>query len=424
MKMFTAGGILATSVIVKMICGLILIKLFTASLSVSEFGQLSQFMALSAFLTTVSGGALTHGLIRELSISGLEENERTKIIRCAHMIFYASTAVIVLILIGWSEQITEIIVSRPDLSGVMFAVSGGFLFAGFNNLQISILSAAKRLKEIAISQSLGIVAGTLLTAVLLENYDLAGAIVGFSLIGLCNAFFSGIFVRKCKLLTPGQMIPFWNGKIAKRLVGYSAALIAAIAMMPGAHVIARIEIARQQGWAEIGYWQSISRLSDIVIQLFGTFFNNYLLALFSSRTSSTELLRILFKVIPGVAATSLMIFAGIYLFRNFYIQWFLTPEYQIIEHWLPFQFAGDVLRLAAAVGSYYFLSQRALYYYVGLEIIAAVSFILFMNILLQNNTQGVAMIAHLITYSVVLTCSLALVFVSLKSAKYRLGNNS
>lgn len=354
-----------------------------------------------------------HGLIRELSTTGNETTERSDILRCAHLIFYVTTALIVTILLTWSSEITQALVANPEMGQVMIAVSIGFIFAGFNNIQIATLSAAKKLREIAVSQSLGILFGTALTALLLSKFGLLGAIAGFSLIAVSNAVFSWYFTRRYNLIPISNLAPQWNRIIARKLMGYSTALVLAIIMMPGAHILARIEIARQQGWAEVGYWQAITRLSDIVMQLFGTFFNNYLLAIFSSQAIKELSLSYIARLMLGVSAIASAILLVIFLFSDFYILWFLTPEYGAIKQWLPYQFAGDVVRLAAAVGSYYFLSQRKLWQYVGLEVIAAVVFLIGITILLSNQTQGAAMIAHLITYASVLLSACSLICVAL-----------
>jgi len=419
MQVLKAGGILATSVVIKMVCGLLLIKLFAVFLTVAEFGQVGQYMTMIAVLTTVAGGAQTHGLIKMLSASSDDHQTRSDILKVSHLLAYGFSAIIVAILLIFAEPISQQLIGDTQYSLLIVPVAAGFVFAGFNNLQISALSAAGKLKQIALSQSLGIFTGTVATALLLYFFGFGGAISGFAMIGLWNAIFSAYFTRKTGCIKAAHMLPKLDWRILKNLLGYSAALTLAIIMMPGAHIFARIEIARVLGWQEAGYWQAIIKLSDAVIQVYGTFFNNYVLAILSRLNTFAETKAFLIRIIGAVASTALVGFTLIYLFRDLYIFIFLTPDYQVIGNLLPLQFTGDFFRLLAAIGSYVFLSRRMLFMYVAMEVVSAIVFSLGTAYFVETIGHGAAVYAHVVTYA----STLGVIMLLAVSAWMRKANN-
>ena len=401
MNMFRAGLVLGSSVVIKMICGLLLIKVFTIYLTVEEFGQAGQYITLAGVLTTIAGGAQMHGLIKLLSARGDDPQVRQRILQSAHFVFYASTLVIIVILAVFAKSITELMVGRKDFVWLLVPVATGFVFAGFNNLQIATLSAGGHLRALALSQVVGVIAGTVCCAWLAATQGVTGAIAGFALLNMWNAMSSFYFTRANSLIAIADMIPRPSRELVSELLGYSSALVLAIFMMPTALMVGRNAIASTFGWHQVGHWQAILRLSDAVVQVFGTFFNNYMLPMLAKLEPGQPTRAFLKRVVPAVAIFAVLLFATIYLFRDLYVRILLTSEYLVIGEWLPYQFAGDVLRLCAAIGSYYFLARKMLVRYVGLEVIAALVFVGALMWFLGNNLEGAPVYAHLVTYGTI-----------------------
>ncbi len=403
MSMIRAGAALSASVIVKLISGLVMIKLMALLLSVEEFGRVGQITTLIAILNGLAGGAISSGLIRNLSANADQEHIKDLYLRSAFGIWIVSSLVISCILIVFAHPISQFLVDRSDYYYVFYFLAGFNFFAGLNNIHLATLSGNSRLNLYSSSQVIGLTFGTAVFIALLFLYRGPGAIIGMGAIPMFSALISGWFVWKNKLVRQIHLSPTFERATTVNLLQFSFMLIVGIATVPGALIITRTLFADRFGWQEAGYWMAVVKLSDLYIQFFGLFFLNYAMVRFAAAKNRMELLKEIINIYKFSIPLSIVAVIAIYLLKDLIVRIAFSKEYIPITQYMGYQLIGDFLRLIEAVISYVFLARRKIWLYCGLEFYQAIVFVGSFLLLTDHVQSYAAVTAHIITYASLVT---------------------
>ncbi len=399
MSMIRAGAALSVSVVIKLLSGLVMIKLMALYLSVEEFGRVGQFTTLIAIMNGLAGGAITSGLIRNFGANKDNDAIKTLYLRSAYGIWLISSLIIVFILVFFAEDIASFLADRPDYYYVLYFAAVLNLFAGLNNIHQATLSGNSKINHYAISQIIGLIIGTIVFTVLLIFKGGPGAIIGMAALPLFSAFASGWFVWKNHLVRREHLKPVFDKAVTGNLLSFSFMLIVGIVTVPGALIFTRTLMADQFGWQEAGYWMAVVKLSELYIQFFGLFFLNYAMVQFSAAKSRGDLIASVISIYKLSIPLSLLAVVAIWLLKDLIVQIAFSREFLPITKYMPYQLTGDFFRLIEAVISYVFLARRKIWWYCGLEIYQAIVFVGSFVLLSGTYSTFAAVGAHLITYT-------------------------
>ncbi|MEL7430261.1 MAG: oligosaccharide flippase family protein [Pseudomonadota bacterium] len=411
-NMFSAATTLGTSIIIKMACGLFLIKLLALRLPVTEFGQMGQYMTLIAFLTAIAGGGQIHGLIKLLGESKPGTIEWTELLQTAHFQTFIASGAIMLILVFGALPLTEYLVGRPELVWIMAPVCIGLFFAGLNNINIAAMSATGAMRDLASSQVMATLIATAATAALLWIFGLPGAATGFALTAFWNFVLSHRRTKKLELIQSFDRRPVFNPALLKALFSYSGAFLVAILFMPLSYMFVRAELASIHGWKAVGQWQAVHKLSEAVMQIYGTFLNNFVLAHMARVKSYNEIRSLLINVTLAVVGSAILGYTVLYIGRDLAVSILFTSEFKPITGWLHVQFAGDVLCLVAAIASNFFIARKLLWRYIMVQASAAAFFVYLFSMFAAEHGFAAPIFAHLYTFGILAVCFLGLALFS------------
>ncbi len=397
--MFRAGTKLSLSVIVKIVAGLVVIKLLAEYLSVESFGRVGQFSTLIAILSGLAGGAINRGLIRYLAEHDGDSNETDAYLRVSFTIWFVTSVITALILVVFSGQLSKLLVQSEEFQFVFFFLAGLNFFAGLHNIQLAVLSGNKRYGLFSMAQIFGLIMGTIAFAIMLITNATIGAILGFAFMAFFNALASGWFAWREGLIRVNHLALDFNSEIARKLLKYTAMLIVGIIAVPASQIVTRSLIADQFGWQEAGYWMALVRLSDVYFMFFGVFLANYGLVLFASAKSQEDLIASVKNIYSVTVPASIVVILAIFFLKDFVVGTAFSEQYLPITKYLRYQLSGDFLRLIEVVISYIFLARGKVLFFCGLEIYQAVIFILSFQVLAPQVGTFAGVGAHLMTYS-------------------------
>lgn len=403
-SMFSAATTLGTSIIIKMACGLFLIKLLALRLPVTEFGQMGQYMTLVAFLTAIAGGGQIHGLIKLLSESKPGSSEWSELLQSAHFQALIASGAIMLVLTFSSVPLTQYLVGRPELVWIMVPVCIGLFFAGLNNINIATMSATGAMRDLASSQVIATLFATATTALLLWFFGLPGAATGFALTAFWNFVLSHHRTKRLGLIQKTDRRPVFNPPLFKALFSYSGAFLVAILFMPLSYMFVRTELASMHGWKAAGQWQAVHKLSEAIMQIYGTFLNNFVLAHMARAKSYSEIRGLLINVTLAAVGSALLGYTVLFLGRDLAVSILFTSQFLPITEWLHVQFAGDIFGLIAAIASNFFVAQKFLWRYILMQASAAALFIYLFSVFVADYGFAAPIFAHLYTFGILAIC--------------------
>jgi len=249
----------------RILSGLLLLKLSASFLPVVGFGDFSQFMLFAALLNIVAIGGAQNGLVRQAAAAE-DDTALSRVHGAALLIWGIATPLLALVAAIASGIIARILVGTAEPRWAVIALALVALAAGPGQIWCSILSGRKRVIVSLSAQATGLAVGTALAAWLIIAGEPLAATIGFaagSLVTMAVAFpfVVRLGVRTVPLVVARAEVP--------RLLAYSAAFAATTVFSSVLLFALRSHYRAHFGAIALGYWLMANRISDISTQLLG-----------------------------------------------------------------------------------------------------------------------------------------------------------
>lgn len=372
--------------LVKIIGGLIVVKLIAVHLGAEGLGRLGLLMAFVALVSTFSGGGITNALIQNLS-AATTAKARQRALSAGVKIYVAEAVLAALLLVVCAAPLARMLLNDASLAWVFWVLAGTQVMMGAGNLLQAVFSTLQRPRVIVLANTLGTVLGVVTFAVLIARQPFEGAALGIVCLSAGPAL-------AWLAVMPFALPPEWRRLTRatdrddmRSLLSYVATVLVAVSALPLAQMVVRDLVGTHVGWSYVGYWQGVLRVSDGYMQFVAIMLMYYALPRFSAQQSRAALDKEFSSVrLPMVAAMA----AGLgvlYLLRDVVIHVLFTPEFlPARDYFLP-QILNDLLRTLGHFYVYYALSRGARVIPIVFEMAQAVGLLLFAVWLLPSQ-QG------------------------------------
>ncbi|WP_169721046.1 O-antigen translocase [Chitinibacter tainanensis] len=389
------------STLIKAASGLVIIKLLALNLGPEQFGLLGQMFAFVAIVSMFSGGGVTNGLIRELS-ANLDIETRKRKIGAAVRISVAVSGVVSFFLIFSSKYLATEILQRPDLYWAFLLLAVSHWFVGFNNLSQALFSSFHDVNSLVATNIVGALAGLLLFSILLLKFEFVGALTG----AVCLPAISGLvafFVWKYRAPSGFDKIA-WQGswEDINQLLSYSFVMLVAVVAVPLSQMVVRDNMGTEYGWATVGYWQGILKISDVYMQFLGVLLANYFLPRVSADIHYMGVVKELKKFLFPLWGFFFLAFLSVYLIRDeLIILLFSTDFLPMRDYFFP-QMLGDFFRVATSCFVYIALAKGEKILPIGAEIFQGLGIVFFSYSLSSVFHHHSPVYANVVTYGLLL----------------------
>ena len=386
----------------KVLSGLIVIKSISYTLGPEIFGQLGQLMTFIAIVSMFSGGGTINGLIQRLSASPNKDKRIVFISAALSIYFVSSTLVTILLLTANKSGLLVKLLGHQNFTGAISVLAFSQWLVGAYNISQALFSGYKKINLLIIVNILGSILGTCLIIGLLIIFGLPGATYGLVLLPACGGIIALFVLFHIKLIDWNTIKLNLRSKEVKTLLSYSFIMLIAASSVPISQLLVRDLIAGNLGWHAVGYWFGIIKVSDVYMQFIGMLLASYAMPIFSSKTNLNSLEEEIKKIlIPIVflAGSALFVF---YIFRNYIITIFFSPDFiQMDQLFLP-QFVGDYLRIIFSVFIYVFLSRGSRILPVAMELLQGIGLFVFSYALFRRYGLMAPVYAHCLVYAAML----------------------
>lgn len=265
--------LLVGMVLIRMAAFLLLLKVLAHSFGADGFGPISQVIAITALFAVLAGGGVMNGIIRNVA-AAQDDEERTAWIRAA-----LPVAAVVGLALGVFAVVLHLFArdhifpGSLDVGPVLLFIAAAQFVVGFGNVALAWLSGTGRTGAFALAQAGGAVLASVAIAALALRQDMAAVAAACTLIAL---FPAGI-----AMVLAGSDVPwsaFWrsfDGKRIRIMLRFGLTMVVAVVAVPSAWIWIRADLAVAAGWEQVGLWQSVQRLSEAYMQIFGALFVNH-----------------------------------------------------------------------------------------------------------------------------------------------------
>lgn len=398
-KVFSQNAI-ATAV--RMLAGLISVKIVAAIIGPAGVAILGQLNNISTILLGVATGGIGTGIVKYVA----EYKEDKSLIRLllsnALRIILYFTFFVALGLIAFHDYLSRTILLSNEY-GYVFNVFGfTIIFYTLNSLLVSILNGYKEFKQYVRVNICGTVLGLVFSILLVTQFGLTGAMINAVTFQSVMFFVTLWMCRKYPWLSFFNFTAKFDKGTACNYLKYSLMAFVTLAVVPVSQMLLRGYVISEISITEAGWWEGMNRISNMYLSVITTSFSVYYLPKLSEIKDKLELRNEIFRCYKFIIPMLLIATISIYMLRHFIIWLLFTPAFYPMENLFIWQLLGDLFKIASWLLAFLMVAKAKTIAFITSEIVFSLLFVglgfLFMH---WNGTVGITQ-AYMTNYIIYL----------------------
>jgi PST family polysaccharide transporter len=199
----------------------------------------------------------------------------------------------------------------------------------------------------------------LLNAYLIYQYQLKGAVYGFILNQSVVLFITLFFIRKYKWTKYLFTLPKYHKEWITPFFKYSLVYTMSFILVPFVYIFIRTQISNSLGWDEVGYWESINKLSFLYMYFISNIINVYFIPTYSKESLGTIKNNFYLHLVYCIGIFLCGAFL-LYLLKKYIIVLIFSEEFLVIQDYIIYQLIGDFFRIISLFLSSIFIARARL----------------------------------------------------------------
>ncbi|WP_281257250.1 O-antigen translocase [Stutzerimonas kunmingensis] len=404
------------TIFIRILAGLLVIKVLAWSLGPEGFGLFGQLMALVAIAGMLAGGGVSNGLIKVLAKAPVTEPEGKAWFASAATLSVLISAGAALLLCAFSGVLSEYFM--PSVGALLFVTLGfSQMIVAVGNLPLAEASSRGDTRTYALINIIGTVLGSGLIVLAALAVGFVGAAYAVAIMPAMVGVAALVYLvtRRRELFACSYWL-FASARM-KHLMMFSLVTLIGALSVPLAQMFIRDVIGRTLGWEQAGLWQGVVKLSDVYMQFVGVMLLHFVMPRYSAASDKKRLFNEWLISVSVLVAVLLIGFIVFYFLRNFIVSLIFSNAFLPMKQLLAPQMAGDVARTVAASISYIFMARGAVHVSIVFELLQGLILVCAFNIMFGSEGVMAPVYAHLFTYlSLTLVMAFGLFFWMKRSA--------
>lgn len=402
----------------RMMLGLLLIKLISFYAGPEGLGRLGQFISFASILALVAGGGVTNGVIKYVA-EFKNDDSKLKFFLNEAATFSLFSSIIILILCCLTSKLLAFYIFGDSNLYWVFVIIGfaqcGYAITSLINAIVSGLRQTYKYTFIQIS-------GSLLAVPIVFLLIRYGSLPGSALAIISSAFVSlipALFVYKYSGIKFVILIDKIKSLSFGKLPHYSLMLITSVIAFPLVEIIIRQWLIEHAGYTDVGLWQGSIKLSAAYLGFFSVFLAYVFLPVISNQTQKDLIFKLVVKYMSVIGILFIIGATILYVWRYFFISLLFSDLFQGLGEVIIYQLIGDFFKICAYVIGFVGVAKGATALYIGAECLQSTLFISCVY-MFGDSTEGLktVMQSYAITYAVYfIVCCIALSVYLLNRAK-------
>ncbi|RLP97558.1 O-antigen translocase [Geobacillus stearothermophilus] len=368
MNLLKTSFLSGIATIIKILSGLIVNKVISIMIGPSGLAIIGNFQNLLSILTTLGTGAINSGVTKYTAEYYNDHQKRKELIGTAFVVTIVCSLLTGIIFCFVGEEVFHQIFKTSNYDFIIFVLGGTLIFNSVNLLILSILNGYKQIKIYILANIVGSIASLILTTAFTFFFGMVGALLSLVLVPSFVLIFTLYISWKYKVEVNTIFSIAFNKKILKNLLQYSLMAITSILAVSIVQILIRTYLSNKISIDAAGYWQAITKISDIYLMVVTMALSTYYLPRLSEINSNEELRKELIKgyklIIPIVILASGLIF----LLKDFIIDILFSSEFRPMRKLFLYQLVGDNFKILSWLLGYIMLAKSMTKLYIITEI--------------------------------------------------------
>ena len=360
MKMFKTTFWSGIETVIKLLSGLLVIKLIAKKFGPEGMAIFGQFQSFSTFVIFVCSGVFINGLVK-YSAEVKNNSKRSKeACKGAFGFGIILNLLMMIILFVFASNLSLMIFNTNSYTWIIRIFSFSIFFISFYQILIAVLNGRGELYKLISAKISSSFVLLILTILLMYKMGLEGGLLSLTLIQAVAFIFALFFFFKQKGITYSWIIPSFSRRVNKELFPYFLTSIISAIAAPVVLMAIRKHIMSQFGLSVAGHWEAIWKIAELYILVFTTALVTYYLPVLSASKTAKEKRKIVNNVLVFSVAISTIAMVVLYISRKFFILLLFSEEFLVIEKWILLQLIGSVIKVAAWVLAYFMIAHKKL----------------------------------------------------------------
>jgi O-antigen/teichoic acid export membrane protein len=366
----------------RMLVGLVIIKMIAVVIGPSGFAILGNFMSVITMISVFAGGGIITGIGKYVSEYSQQPRRMIGIIGSAFCFGLIFSVIFMAISVIGAVQISHFLFNRTDYFWLVPCLGLAQLFCFFGAAIIAIVNGQHRYDLFAIITITGYVGCLPVAFLLIKTLGIPGAALGLAASISCAAVPALVLVLRSKI-TPLIRLRI-NLKDASALSKFSLMALASAVLYPSTEMLIRTQIINTLGLVDAGYWQAMARLSGAYLGFFTVFLATSLMPRLSAIPTRSGVVRLVNTTLSRVGFAFFVVALFIFLLRHLIITTLFSQAFLQMQHLFAWQLLGDFFRVCAYVIGTAGVSKAAVKLYIAAEVIQCLLYGLFSTIVIIN----------------------------------------
>lgn len=363
-KVFSLNAI---STLVRMLAGMVSIKVVAAIIGPAGVALLGQLGNISSILLGVANGGIGSGVTKYVAEYKEDSFTIRKYLSNALRITLYCTFAIALVLIFGSSFLSKYIL-LSDEYGYVFVVFGfTIVFYSLNTLLISILNGYKRFQKYVTVNITGTITGLLFSISLVSLWGLTGALINAVTFQSVMFFVTLYLLRKEEWLRKELFMGGIEKKIVRDYLKFSSMTFISLALLPVSQMLLRGYVISQISIDDAGLWEGMNKISNMYLSVITTSLTVYYLPRLSEIRDRRELHCEIFRCYKFILPMLVSCLGLVYLLRHFILWLLFTPAFYPMEALFAWQLAGDFFKIASWLLSFQMVAKAQTKLFISTE---------------------------------------------------------
>ncbi|WP_241974254.1 hypothetical protein [Winogradskyella wandonensis] len=398
-------------------------KVSAIFLGPSGYALVGNFRNIFQIVIGVTANGFQSGTIRYIAENKNNTLHFSKVV--SSIIFFSlSLSIVVGVLLSiFSNSLSYYVFKSNDYADVFVSLAVLLPLISLNFIVLYIINGLQELKSYTKLSVLYSVLNAAITAVLIYNYNLKGALVAIVFTSAVT-FIVSLLLKSVRLVIVNVLSLFKNVSVAiiKSMSTYIIMATYSTILLSFSYLLIRNSIISVEGEAVAGYWEAVNKISMFYMIFFTSIFTLYLLPKLSINTTLKGYKSIMNYYFSRLIPLLIAMFVVLYLIRFFVIRLFLTEEFIIIEKYVILQFIGDFFKIIGFSLAYQFHAKKMVAYYFLTDAIIYLSFYAFSVYFLKSLHLDGVFYAYILSTSLYLIVTSLIIFT--KNKNYLLADDS
>lgn len=394
----------AISTLVKMLTGLVSVKVVATIIGPSGIALLGQLNNFATIVMTMASGGINSGITKYVAEYKDSDDKVKDLLSTALRITVWCSLAIGLCMILLHRFLSTLIMLSPEY-GYVFIIFGFtvFLYA-LNMMLTSVLNGYKEFKKYVSVNIVGSLLGLLFTLGFILTLGLRGALISAVTFQSVMFFVTLWMIRKLPWVSWDFFKRHIETDILKKYFRYTVMTLVTAATVPVSQMLLRGYVISEISSIEAGWWEGMNRISNMYLMIITSSFSVYYLPRLSEIQNKRELRSEIYKAYKLIIPMLLVGFSIVYFLRFWVIEILFTPDFLPMEQLFIWQLLGDFLKICSWLLAFLMIAKSMTRIFVTTEIIFALTFValglLFMHC---NGIVGVVQ-AYVINYILYTIC--------------------